>query len=483
MSKELTEEARISEYARAVDASLLIHQEDARWEAWVDEAAVGRNAHEAGRDKAWPVLHFDDVSAIPFLQDISGVEFYQLRARLRATDGDLFAATCPAVIGYEAYNQAYLGLGSPSFVYAESVASASEIALACQHGSAFELLKDTAARSLGMTVHPYMGAEPAWKLTKAIAEASGQPVRCVGPRPAVCAYANHKGHVSRAAEALLDDGILGGAALVDSLYGRDPESLTKALRELAARHARVALKMTRCASAMGNGLFESSELIAESFSDTQARVSAFLKAKEWMRGDEVIAMAWEDAWSSPSTQLWLPDPKEGGPLVEGVYEQLLVGPEQVFLGALPSRLGATWDERLSLASLRIARLYQHLGYRGRCSFDFIIAGESAFLVECNGRWGGTSTPMHLVERVASREGTRYRARDVVSEALVGVAFNEVVEALSGELYDRRSGQGTYMLYNVGCLAEHGKLDVVAVGRDDAEIADALDERLPKLLGL
>ena len=42
-------------------------------------------AHRSGLgDPAYPVLQLDDVSAIPFLADIAGVEEYQHRGRLRA---------------------------------------------------------------------------------------------------------------------------------------------------------------------------------------------------------------------------------------------------------------------------------------------------------------------------------------------------------------------------------------------------------------
>lgn len=91
--------------------------------------------------------------------------------------------------------------------------------------------------------------------------------------------------------------------------------------------------------------------------------------------------------------------------------------------------------------------------------------------------------MHLVERVWSTSRPPYRARDVVSPELVGIPFATVLERLSGHLYDVRSGEGTFVLYNVGCLAEHGKLDVLAVGDSHDDVTHALEERLPELLGL
>ena len=43
-----------------------------------------------------PVLHLEDVSAIPFLSEIAGVEEYQHRARVRATTGHLLCHRHPA---------------------------------------------------------------------------------------------------------------------------------------------------------------------------------------------------------------------------------------------------------------------------------------------------------------------------------------------------------------------------------------------------
>ena len=57
-----------------------------------------------------PVLHLEDVSAIPFLVDIAGVKEYQHRARLRAKSGDLYATMTPGDPRYEQYCQEQLGL-------------------------------------------------------------------------------------------------------------------------------------------------------------------------------------------------------------------------------------------------------------------------------------------------------------------------------------------------------------------------------------
>ena len=67
----------------------------------------------------WPVLHLEDVSGIPFVSLVPGVEEYQHRARVRAADGDLFVAATPPAVGFEDYCRDTLGLGAPEFVLAE----------------------------------------------------------------------------------------------------------------------------------------------------------------------------------------------------------------------------------------------------------------------------------------------------------------------------------------------------------------------------
>ena len=54
-------------------------------------------------DPPAPTLHIEDVSAIPFLAGIAGVEEYQHRARLRAAAGDAYATVTDSEAAYDAY--------------------------------------------------------------------------------------------------------------------------------------------------------------------------------------------------------------------------------------------------------------------------------------------------------------------------------------------------------------------------------------------
>jgi hypothetical protein len=119
----------------------------------------------------------------------------------------------------------------------------------------------------------------------------------------------------------------------------------------------------------------------------------------------LLVGAWDDpVVDSPSVQLWVPQRGDGLPVVEGVFSQVLKGARGAFVGAAPTRLGAEWQQRLAGEAVRLALLFQELGYFGRCSFDAVLAGaelESAAVhwVDANGRWGGVSIALTAANRL------------------------------------------------------------------------------------
>jgi hypothetical protein len=215
-------------------------------------------------------------------------------------------------------------------------------------------------------------------------------------------------------------------------------------------------------------------------------------------------VVWEQTDLSPSTQWWIPPCGEGAPRLDGIYEQILLGSEKVFAGSRPSTLPAAVHRGLASAAATVAEALQLIGYVGRCSFDHLVVGnpEGEFALrftECNGRWGGTSTPMHLVDRLLGppRPGAAlgdpvgdpaprrraYRAMDVIHPSLVGVSFAEVLRRVGDQAFDAATGNGAFVFYNVGPLETHGKLDVIALGESPEHARELLECELPRRLGL
>ncbi len=456
-----------------------------RWQ--LDDALVGYD------DLTWdtsnpdrPVLHLEDITGIPFLDGISGVEEYQHRARVRAGDGDLFAAGTSPADGYETYNRQLLNLGETEFLAASDPDDPKAVARACSSGDAFQRLQQVCTERGGLLIHPYMAIDSVWQLARKLQQSTDQPVSVLGPPPPALWVANDKSHFSRVvSESLSDDW------LVDTRRSNDPDTLADALGDMAQHCDHVGLKRTRCASAMGNAVFDAHDLRDLSSTKLRSLVDDFLQRTRWTPDEDVLVVEWRTTDLSPSTQLWIPPLDQGEPVLEGVYEQLLDGPEKVFLGSRPSTLPDPVNQAIGEASLQVSAVFQALGYVGRCSFDFIITGDlhgafHASFTECNGRWGGTSTPMHLVDRLLDFPDSRpaYVATDYyLPDPLIGMTFGDLVEALGNHLFDPDTGDGRFILYNVGPLNECGKFDIISLGDDPEDARHGLDQLLPQSLGI
>lgn len=467
------------------------------------EAESIRRAHHAGRglgadlgieaqlrsyqahrwqptNPARPTLQLDDVSAIPFLVDIAGVEEYQHRGRLRAGDGDVYVTVTEAIDGYEAYCRETLQLGAPEHLVADPVGPPIRVARACMQGRTRARLVEIAKDARGLSIHPYMGIEDVWELAARIGRDSRTEVRVVAPPPPVTWVANDKAVFTE-----LVARVLGPQALVETRVAHDEASIASDLRMLAQRHSHVGLKRTRCASAMGNAVFDADEVRSEQ--DSIRAVTRFLQRTEWSGAEEVLSVAWLETDLSPSTQLWIPPLGAGPPRLEGIYEQILEGAHKVFVGSRPSGLPRRVNEALASSAILVASALQELGYVGRCSFDHLVTGDphgdfDTLLTECNGRWGGTSTPMSLLDRLWRGPRPPYRAQDVIFSQLAGGRLRDVLELVRDLLFRASTEQGRFIFYNLGPLAGHGKFDVISIGVDQSDAEHGVLELLPRRLG-
>ncbi len=442
------------------------------------------------RDRRWQpvaaprcVLHLEDVSGIPFLNEIAGVEEYEHRARVRAGTGDLYATRTPPDPDYEAYCRTRLGLGPVHWIGADHGPAPLALARGCSAGAARGRLATFARDAGGLTIHPYLATDDVWTLAARVAADAAVPVAVLGPPPPVTWLANDKALFAELVEIVLGPGWIPETREATTVPG-----CVALLHELAASCGRVGLKRTRCASGTGNLVLDAAPLRAQTPATTAAVVRSFLARTEWQAPERVLVVAWETAAASPSTQWWIPAAGGGEPRLDGVYEQILAGAGQLFVGSRPSTLPDPVNRALAAAGRRVAGALQTLGYVGRCSFDHLVLGDpradySIRFTECNGRWGGTSTPMHLVDRVVSGPRPRYRGQDFVHPRLQGCGFRELLERVGSHAFDATTQTGRYLFYNVGPLAEHGKLDVIALGATQAEAEQALLADLPRLLGL
>ncbi|HVW33182.1 MAG TPA: hypothetical protein VHL53_11635, partial [Acidimicrobiia bacterium] len=346
-----------------------------------------------------PALIFEDHGEIPLFTgaDPSPLEY---RSMLLAGDGDLFALAGSRNPDFEAYGRDVLRLGTVEILARpDGPARALPDALRADRASMTRLVRR--AREHGaLTVVPYLSTAAAWELAGAIAAGSGADVSVLAPPPVLAARVNDKSWFSaRVAE------VLGPDAIPETGWAADPFELTGALHLLAKRHSRLVVKMPDSAGGVGNVVLDSAVVARLDHDRLLAHVweQTGRAGRGWTF--PLLVGAWDHpVVDSPSVQLWVPPTGDSLPIVEGVFSQVLKGARGTFVGAAPTGLPAGWQARLATEAVRLARLFQELGYVGRCSFDAVLAGsdlESAAVhwVDANGRWGGVSIALTAANRL------------------------------------------------------------------------------------
>jgi hypothetical protein len=425
-------------------------------------------------------VHIEDLSSIPRIAELPGAVGLQLRARLRASAGDLVLATQAPPLQYEEYNVEDLELGRVRWLLVED--GGIEVARsAWRDRSCFGELVELVRRR-PIHIHPYIACDEVWELAARLSHASGTLVPVLGPPPALCAYVNNKIHFTHLVELLL-----GSDAVVEHEVASSLDSIVQKVREFAQRYPRVAIKRPCCTSALGNLVIDSCSVENTSLAELTLRLDGMLREMKWDGSEWVLITRWEDrVLSSPSVQLWL-DP-ESGVHCEGIFHQRFAAEhEGRFEAAVPATFPVEIERRLRMQSVAVATVLLRLGYVGRCSFDLLIVGdslESAALrfVDCNGRWGAVSTPMALLNRLlGDHQRVAYAIGDCTIPELVTATFQDLRGMLNGDLYRPSRGTGNLILYNVGLLTGSGKFSLVTLGETQASAEELLQNHLPRAL--
>ena len=133
----------------------------------------------------------------------------------------------------------------------------------------------------------------------------------------------------------------------------------------------------------------------------------------------------------------------------------------------------------------LARLFQRLGYVGRCSFDLLVTGEDlssgrVVFIECNGRWGGTSGPMTLMNRLfGDWRRHPYATSEVILPGFEHVRFEQLLEEFQDELFDARTGRGRLIFYNPGAITVRPGISVLSLGETWEEATAAVSDEIPR----
>ncbi len=434
-----------------------------------------------------PTLHLDDVSSIPLLDRFHDVTCVQDRARLRADSGDFVAVCGRHVPAFEAYSSERLGLGSVTWLNPRSK-NPLAIASACWTDKAVrERLIDEVKANRLRYLHPHMGTLPVWVLATSLRRATNRTVEVIAPPPSLTQSINDKVWFADVAKRLL-----GQDAVLRTHHVWNYATLSRLVRDLAADSRELVVKIPDSAGGAGNLVLRSDRFRSLNLGEISALLKHRLADLEWEGRQHVLVGSWEsDVLSAPSVQIWIPPPAEGLPIVEGLFQQMIAGREGFFIGSRPARLPQALERAIVEKAWLLTVLFQELGYIGRCSFDLVLVGEDPQscqprFVECNGRWGGTSLPMTLMNRIfGDWRRQPYAARETVLEGLEHLDFGELLAAFGDDLYDAGTRRGNLLVFNPRALGERSSVHVIALaeGWDRAEqtVCREVPDRLRRLI--
>jgi hypothetical protein len=329
-----------------------------------------------------------------------------------------------------------------------------------------------------------MGNFSVWALAMLLSRAAGRNLKVIAPHPGLTVAVNDKLWFSRIVGKLLGTDHTPCSRPASSYSG-----LASLTRQMARHGARIVIKLPDSAGGAGNLLVQSSEIQHQTLGKLRSLLRQKLEPLGWTGHKPLLVSCWEsEVVSTPSVQAWIPPIADGGPVIEGVFEQLVNAETGIFEGSQPAHLPRHLHRALLHDSLVLCELFQLLGYVGRCSFDAIMVGHSAStakieFLECNGRWGGTSLPMTLANRLLGSWKSRpYATREITISGLNRYHFSDLEHHLQKELYDKRTGRGWLVLYNPGHLLGNSGIDVLCLGKSQAQANDRADRLVPGLLG-
>lgn len=415
-------------------------------------------------------LVLDDLGEIRWGQEDHDLSHYQDRARMRAADGDLVVTHAPPPAGYETYCRDWLGLGSVEWLHPRS--ESPHLSLACWRDDGVrKILTHTLRAGRLQYLHPHMGTFSTWELATLLHGDAGRPLHVVGPLPEISLWVNNKAGFARTVERLFGDEALPPTETAGNLAW-----LSEHVRDMSEKADRIVLKLPNSAGGGGNLVLETEPFRGASLHAVREKLQEELWDFPEHGETCLLVSAWESpVLAAPSAQLWIPPPEQGPPLVEGLFEQVITG-GTVFAGCRPARLPAALERLMVDRTWLLGLLYQQLGYVGRCSFDALLVGAGPDrcrleLIECNGRWGGTSLPMNLVNRLFG-DWTRqpYATREWVMPGLDRLAFADLLEWFEPELYDVRTGKGTLIFFNPTSLQGASRIGVIVLGESHEQVA-------------
>ncbi len=363
-------------------------------------------------------IWFGDIAEIPLMSQNPAKRF-DYRLGWLAGPADIVVTGGPICPDFEQYQKRIIGAPSLSYLNVDPSSTLPRRAtptICLREAAVLDRLCGALAGFREVTLHAHITTGTIWALASQIANMTGVTVHVAGPPPRLSRLANDKLWFGWVVQR-----VLGHRAGPPKRSAYSGSALSRHVAELANRWDRLVLKVPDSAGSAGNLVVRAHEVRGL---DVSSLREDLLRRLAGLGREPVFPMlveVWDsNALTSPSVQTWIPLLGEGPPVIEGVFEQILIGEQASFVGAIPADLPRRIDSELCRDAMQLATLFQLLGYFGRCSFDALVIGPNIqagtiHWIECNARWGGVSIPMSLVHRIEMNRKIRAKSYSIVQE--------------------------------------------------------------------
>ena len=422
-----------------------------------------------------PYIFFGDIGEIALFGHYSASPI-EYRLSVLAREGDLVVIGGRRNRSFEQYLEKNLGLGHRDYLYVDQTNDEIRVPtpVKClKDAHTYAQLCAKVEERGGATLVAHITTGTIWELAKNLGRDTGMPIHVAGPTPRLTTLVNDKLWF-----ASLTTRLFGESAVPRNYPAFGAAALAGRVHSLARNHEKIVIKVPDSAGSVGNFPILSSDIVGMGVKNLHRYLKDLIADTAGPSPYPLMVQVWDrNVLTSPSVQLWIPLAEEDPPVIEEIFEQYLTGQAGRFSGAVPAALPDDWDSRLSRDALMLGHVLQALGYFGRCSFDTIISGESfetagLYWVECNGRWGGVSVPMTLLNRFFTPEKTpayiiAHRSDLVLSRR----PFSIGLDILKDLLWHPGAHSGIILLSPIG-FEEGNTLIFVSLA---TKTADAIDQ--------
>ena len=435
-----------------------------------------------------PTLQIDDHSAIARLDVNLDSRHYQeggaTPCRRRRS-----LALCRALIpGYEAYTCSdRLGLGTVEWLQVPPSrgGDASRLAFACWEDRSARRRLIHKFRMGGLRlIHQHMFCYSIWVLAALLHQSGRRPMTVIAPPPGLTQWVNNK-----VAFAEVVAGLFGLEWRPNTSSACSVAMLSRRVATLAESSRTLGFKLRDSAGGGGNVVVEADRFRNRRLGEIRRLLVDLLAPLRWDGATPLLVSRWEDdviRHSFATLDFASAARSAGGRrAVRTDRHRSCAG---VFQGSTRADLPDSLANELTTRSWLLASVFQRLGYVGRCSFDALLIGSNQHdvrieFIECNGRWGGTSGPMLLMNRLFGDWAARpYATMECHLDGLDALGFDGLIEGLDDILYDHRTGRGRLIIYAPSQIASRSGLSYVALGRTWTEAIEWARVGVPELIG-